>query len=333
MPIFDVLKPKENQFFSDLIQGAEEGAAQDLNVLLSQPVVLTRFSLDYNPLDYIKSSFKQKFVHIKSQWEGEVTGVSSILICEQDAKAMSGLLMMEPINAIKENLKQPLGDEDMEIFQEIANQINGSIDNGLRKGIKFDFHLSFDSISMVDFSAANIAETFGSEGYVYARANIQVADLPESFILQLFPIELITEIKQLHSKELEEEEAQREKGDLRTVLLVDNDEIARKLLKKYLKDAGYVTLDAEDGMAALGILRKQKVDCIIMEIDMPNMSGLQVCERVKANPNTRKVPVIIYSGQSTKTNIARAIKSGATDFFVKPVKKDFVLERVAKVLL
>jgi len=331
MPIFDVLAPKESQFFSDLIQTAQETIAENLNVLLSQTVITARLSLDFNTVTDIFANFKQPFIRITSTWEGDISGESSILFRAEDAKAMCGLLMMEPINAVKEAMKEPLGDEDMETFTEIGNQVNGSLDGGLRKNLKFDFHLKFKEIALFDASDAafDLAAALPEEGYIFSRADLQVASLNKSYFLHVFPLDLIKGIAAIQLKEMAAEESQREEGNLQTVLIIDTDEISRKMLKKYFKDENYATVDAKDGMEALALLRKQTVDIVITELMMPNMDGMQICKRIKTNPNTRNIPVLFCSAKSTRENVTRAVQSGGEDFFVKPFTKEMIVERVS----
>lgn len=333
MPIFDVLSPKENSALSEILQKAHAVIGQDLEVLLSQPVTLSRSSIDYNTPTVIKNNFKNVFIHIKSQWTGAVDGTSSILICMPDAKAMCGFLMMEQVTAIRETMEQPLTEEDVETFREIANQVNGSFDNGLRQSLKFDFHTAFGGIEILDFTddALNMAQSFSSEGYVYCRSMYKLSEFNETFFLQMFPIELIRNINALQFKEIEQEEQQREQGNLRTILIVDSDEVSRKIVKNHMKDTSYVMLDAGNGMDALGLLRKRKVDVVVMEIDMPSMNGIQVCHRMKSNPNTRKTPIIFCSANSTRDTVTNAIRGGGTDFLVKPVGKELLIERIERI--
>jgi signal transduction histidine kinase/CheY-like chemotaxis protein len=88
------------------------------------------------------------------------------------------------------------------------------------------------------------------------------------------------------------------RSDRQTLLLVDDDPTVRYLLKQSLTGTGLQILEADNGAEGLRLAQTQPLDAIVMDLDMPEMSGLEVLERLKADPATRSIPVIIHSSEA-----------------------------------
>jgi two-component system sensor histidine kinase/response regulator len=112
------------------------------------------------------------------------------------------------------------------------------------------------------------------------------------------------------------------------ILIVDDNEMNRDLLVGVLDRDEYQSLTAADGKSALQIVQEQKVDLILLDINMPYMDGYEVCERLKANPQTRNIPVIFISALGETDNIVRGFDAGGGDYITKPFKYREVLARV-----
>ena len=108
------------------------------------------------------------------------------------------------------------------------------------------------------------------------------------------------------------------------VLVVDDSLSARKHLVRKLSAAGYVILEAGDGLAALECLRKQSVDLIFTDLDMPQMGGLELLADLQRGPHS-EIPVVVVSGRAEQDFQDRAAEAGATDFLVKPATDEQLL--------
>jgi len=117
-----------------------------------------------------------------------------------------------------------------------------------------------------------------------------------------------------------------------TVLVVDDNIQNLELLQAYLEDLDCQTLAAKDGPEALEIISRQPPDLILLDIMMPKMSGFEVCRKIKADPKTRDIPVIMVTALNEFGDIERAIASGTDDFLSKPVNKLELLTRVRTML-
>ena len=123
-----------------------------------------------------------------------------------------------------------------------------------------------------------------------------------------------------------------EKDKTPTVLIVDDDRPSLELLQAYLEDVDCVTAGARDGIEALKVIGQKKPDLVLLDIMMPKMSGFEVCRRIKNDPKTKDIPVIMITALNEFGDIERGIDSGTDDFISKPVNKLELVTRV-KIML
>ena len=102
-----------------------------------------------------------------------------------------------------------------------------------------------------------------------------------------------------------------------TILFVDDEESILSVSSEYFQRKGYQTLTAKDGLEALNILEHETVDCCFTDINMPEMNGLELAEKIRINDNT--MPVIVMTGYPSLENTIQTIKNGVVDFLIKPV--------------
>jgi len=117
-----------------------------------------------------------------------------------------------------------------------------------------------------------------------------------------------------------------------TVLVVDDNQQNLELLQAYLEDLDCETIPARDGLEALQIVSKKAPDLVLLDVMMPKMSGFEVCKRIKNDPKTTDIPVIMVTALNEFGDIERGIDSGTDDFISKPVNKLELLTRVKTML-
>ncbi len=117
-----------------------------------------------------------------------------------------------------------------------------------------------------------------------------------------------------------------------TVLVVDDNQQNLELLQAYLEDVDCQAVPARDGLEALEIIAKDPPDLILLDVMMPKMSGFEVCKRIKNDPKTSDIPVIMVTALNEFGDIERAIDSGTDDFLSKPVNKLELLTRIKTML-
>jgi putative two-component system response regulator len=117
-----------------------------------------------------------------------------------------------------------------------------------------------------------------------------------------------------------------------TILLVDPAEINRRLLKAILKGSEYRILEAARPLSALLILERERVDVVMVDLAIPEMSAHEFCLTLKNNPATQLIPIIMTTSFLNTENEIAGIDSGADDFLVKPLRPDLVRTRVRSML-
>jgi len=112
------------------------------------------------------------------------------------------------------------------------------------------------------------------------------------------------------------------------VLVADDDPAVRRLFARVLRDAGYETLEAADGVEALELLERRKVALLVLDSTMPRLDGAGVIRAVRAREATRTLPVILITGHASLEDRVGGLATGADDYLVKPVDLDELVAHV-----
>lgn len=115
---------------------------------------------------------------------------------------------------------------------------------------------------------------------------------------------------------------------LPSILAVDDTETNLQLISRLLKSKGYPVVVARSGIEALNAVQIELPSIILLDIQMPEMNGYEVCEQLKADSTTANIPVIFISASSNTEDKVNAFKAGGVDYMTKPVKSEEVLARV-----
>jgi two-component system phosphate regulon response regulator PhoB len=114
------------------------------------------------------------------------------------------------------------------------------------------------------------------------------------------------------------------------IIVADDDKVLSKMICGVLNDAGHITLPAYDAMQVMMFVMKQPPDLVLLDINMPGGTGLDVLRKLKANSKTTGVPVIIITGRTDEKLPEDVIKLGATHFLAKPIEPTVLLDAVRK---
>lgn len=115
------------------------------------------------------------------------------------------------------------------------------------------------------------------------------------------------------------------------VLTVDDSKTIRMIVKKAFKPYDCILFEAENGQDGLALASREKPELIILDITMPVMTGVEMLEKMKADPLLRDIPVIMLTAESGKDNVMTIVKMGVKDYMVKPFKGNQLIERVQKI--
>ncbi|HEX7504165.1 MAG TPA: response regulator [Syntrophales bacterium] len=117
------------------------------------------------------------------------------------------------------------------------------------------------------------------------------------------------------------------------ILIVDDFATMRKVIRNLLKQGGFENIvEAEDGVAALKVLESQKIDFIISDWNMPNMSGLELLKAVRGSDDLKDLPFLMVTAEALKDNVVAAVKAGVSNYIVKPFTAEVLNEKIEKIV-
>ena len=132
--------------------------------------------------------------------------------------------------------------------------------------------------------------------------------------------------------ELEAMEAQGSDGPEK-LMIVEDEEGTRDSWAEFFNNLGYEVVQAGDGQAALDMAQNERPDLVLLDLRLPRLDGYQVCQRLKADPATSHIPIIMITAFLTgPSDTVRGIEYGADDYLNKPVDLDVLAARVRMVL-
>lgn len=117
-----------------------------------------------------------------------------------------------------------------------------------------------------------------------------------------------------------------------TILIADDDELLAALVQFKLEAAGHKVVVAKDGAAALAEVARQRPDLIVLDAMMPVLTGSEVLARLKADPATASVPVIMLTARRAQDDVVSALRAGAADYLTKPFIPEELIARVETAL-
>ncbi|MBN1522769.1 MAG: response regulator [Candidatus Aureabacteria bacterium] len=117
------------------------------------------------------------------------------------------------------------------------------------------------------------------------------------------------------------------------ILIVDDDDSLRKMLKMRLTFSQYKVLEAENGEEAFEVINNSKPDLILLDIAMPDMDGYEVCKILKDNPETRDIPIVFLTAIGGNIeNKLQSLMVGGVDYIQKPFDGNDLMKRIEKIL-
>lgn len=117
------------------------------------------------------------------------------------------------------------------------------------------------------------------------------------------------------------------------ILIVEDEEATRETWTEFFENAGYAVAQAGDGQTALDLARTERPSIVLLDLRLPVLDGYQVCQRLKSDPTTSQIPIIMITAFLTGSDdTVRGIEYGADDYLNKPVDLDVLAARVKMVL-
>jgi two-component system chemotaxis response regulator CheY len=120
---------------------------------------------------------------------------------------------------------------------------------------------------------------------------------------------------------------------MKTVMVVDDSRIMRNIVKNTFTELKIPCqfVEAANGREALSLLQSQTIHLVLLDWNMPELSGLDFLKQVRAMEQYKNLPIIMVTSESAKYNVIEALKNGATDYIVKPVNEKIFTEKLSKI--
>jgi two-component system alkaline phosphatase synthesis response regulator PhoP len=118
----------------------------------------------------------------------------------------------------------------------------------------------------------------------------------------------------------------------RTILLVEDDSTLRETVTYNLRADGYDVVTAADGVAALQIVRQRPISLVLLDLMLPRLDGLEVCRRLRSQPETAQIPILMLTARGEETDKVVGLEMGADDYVTKPFSWNELRARVRALL-
>ena len=116
------------------------------------------------------------------------------------------------------------------------------------------------------------------------------------------------------------------------ILVVEDNENNRDMLRRRLERKGYVVITAQDGEQGYSLASSEKPDLVLMDISLPAMDGWQVAQLIKANEATRHIPIIVLTAHALVSDRAKASETGCSDYETKPIEFGRLTQKIENLL-
>lgn len=116
------------------------------------------------------------------------------------------------------------------------------------------------------------------------------------------------------------------------ILTVDDSKTIRMIVARAFRTFACEILEAADGVEGLAVVNREKPDIILLDYTMPVMDGFEMLNKLKADPDTRNIPVVMLTAEAGRDNVLKIARLGVRDYLVKPFKEDLVVERVGRII-
>jgi twitching motility two-component system response regulator PilH len=116
------------------------------------------------------------------------------------------------------------------------------------------------------------------------------------------------------------------------IMVVDDSPTDVQSIKSILSKAGHAVMESSSAQDAISRIKQEKPDCILMDIVMPGISGFHATRTISSDPATSHIPILVISSKDQPTDRVWALRQGARDYIVKPVKETDLLAKIKTVL-
>lgn len=118
---------------------------------------------------------------------------------------------------------------------------------------------------------------------------------------------------------------------MRTLLIVDDEQGVRSLVRMTLESENYEILEAQEGSEALSMIRRHRPDLVLLDVMLPDSSGFDICRAIKTDPDTSSTTVVMLTAKAQSEDLEEAEAAGADGYFTKPFSPVALMQRVERI--
>jgi DNA-binding response OmpR family regulator len=116
------------------------------------------------------------------------------------------------------------------------------------------------------------------------------------------------------------------------ILIVEDDPSFSRAINHIIQKEGYDVITAANGMSGLRMAQEEKPDLLILDVMLPGLDGIEICHRLRQNPPTATLPIIMLSAKGQEADRTTGLKVGANEYLTKPIDRALLLEKVTSLL-
>lgn len=117
-----------------------------------------------------------------------------------------------------------------------------------------------------------------------------------------------------------------------SLLIIDDSSLVRLAVKEGIKNFNIEILEAANGASGLTLMQKKPPDIVLLDLNLPDGSGFDILKKIRQDPATSKIPVIITTISNSAADVERSLKEGAQFYLLKPIEPGLLIRRIAKIL-
>lgn len=297
----------------------------DCGKLTGKQFFLTNSLLQCATLKAFFQSSSTKYVISKFAIEEFYDGEMYLISTVKAAITIGSVLLTLDDASVRESANKGVLDNDStDAYKEFSNQVCGMLDNELRPKLPKPIHLKLTSMSVIDRNnmATVLSEDVLNEECLILSTSLRILGFDDD----QFNISISKLVGEEFFGEVIDDTDKQFKA---TILAVDDSNTDLRIIRKLLSNEYKVMVTTEPNQA-LSMLQKHHVDLVLIDIYMPGVDGLMLCERIKRNAMSKEIPIVICSSSPTQENVIKAIRAGAVDFLVKPFSRQKLIDKINK---
>ncbi len=293
----------------------------DSTSLLGKNFGISKPSCEISTLGEFIENNEGNYFLIKSELEESYHGEICTILNLKDAIKIGSILLGFEEQEIKEKIKAEDLDADCtDGVKEFSGQFSGMIDSVFRNKLSKPVHVKLSSCTPLNKdNAKDVLQDMFYNEYLNFSSLLLIKGFETGKCNIFFPIQTIDDFfgETIHDKNT-------------NVLVTDNSLTDLRTIKKYLINTPFRVLESRNAGESFSLLQKEKIHLIILDLNLPEQNGIEVCKKIKKTPYTRGIPLIMISSKPTQESVIESLQSGARDFLVKPFTKEKLLHKINK---